>query len=52
LIETGRAIEAKLGLDDLSGQVYLGNSVRGLVKAEPVAGVITQQKTPGHGTGR
>jgi len=34
LIEQGRAIEAELTLDDLSGGFLLGNSVRGLMKAE------------------
>lgn len=34
LIEQGRAIEAELTLDDLSGGFLLGNSLRGLMKAE------------------
>jgi para-aminobenzoate synthetase/4-amino-4-deoxychorismate lyase len=34
LIEQGRAIEAELTLDDLSSGFLLGNSVRGLMKAE------------------
>ena len=39
LIAQGRAKEAVLTLADLEGadQVYLGNSVRGLVRAEPLA---------------
>lgn len=38
LLATGRAREAILTIEDLAGAspVYLGNSVRGLVKAEPV----------------
>ncbi|HMN39008.1 MAG TPA: aminodeoxychorismate synthase component I [Hyphomicrobium sp.] len=38
LLAQGRAREARLTLDDLSraDAVYLGNSVRGLVKAEPL----------------
>ncbi len=38
LIEEGRAVEAQLVLNDLAGAdaVYLGNSVRGLVKAVPL----------------
>jgi para-aminobenzoate synthetase/4-amino-4-deoxychorismate lyase len=40
LIASGKATEAVLTLDDLTsaGTVYMGNSVRGLVKAEPLAG--------------
>ncbi|MEL7048742.1 MAG: aminotransferase class IV [Pseudomonadota bacterium] len=40
LIASGRAQESSLTLDDLSlgHTVYLGNSVRGLVKAEPLSG--------------
>ena len=34
LLETGEATEARLTLDDLSGDVLLGNSVRGLVPAK------------------
>jgi para-aminobenzoate synthetase/4-amino-4-deoxychorismate lyase len=38
LLSSGRAVEARLTLDDLaSGRVFLGNSVRGLVPAEPLA---------------
>ena len=39
LIASGRAKEAVLGLDDLKSAdaVYLGNSVRGLVRAEQIA---------------
>ena len=33
LIEQGRAVEAELRLDDLAGGFFLGNSVRGLMKA-------------------
>jgi len=38
LLGSGKAIEATLTLDDLAGAdaVYVGNSVRGLVRAEPV----------------
>ena len=38
LIDAGRAQEAALTLDDLNqaGDVYLGNSVRGLIKALPL----------------
>jgi para-aminobenzoate synthetase/4-amino-4-deoxychorismate lyase len=37
LLATGRAREAVLTLDDLAtGTVYLGNSVRGLQRAEPI----------------
>jgi para-aminobenzoate synthetase/4-amino-4-deoxychorismate lyase len=38
LIDDGRASEARLTVQDLnrSGKVYLGNSVRGLVRAEPL----------------
>ena len=38
LIESGRAVEARLTLDDLvnGAKVYLGNSVRGLQAAEPL----------------
>ncbi len=38
LIDEGRVIEAELTLDDLNRAVtvYLGNSVRGLVRAEPL----------------
>jgi para-aminobenzoate synthetase/4-amino-4-deoxychorismate lyase len=34
LIEQGRAIEAPVHLDDLAGGFWLGNSVRGLMKAK------------------
>ena len=39
LLASGQAKEARLTLDDLQGAdaVYLGNSVRGLVRAEPLA---------------
>jgi para-aminobenzoate synthetase/4-amino-4-deoxychorismate lyase len=39
LIAEGRAAEAALTLEDLGSAeaVYLGNSVRGLVRAEPLA---------------
>lgn len=33
LLESGKAVEAVLGLDDLAGGFYLGNSLRGLMKA-------------------
>jgi para-aminobenzoate synthetase/4-amino-4-deoxychorismate lyase len=38
LIDDGKAIEARLTIQDLNGpgQIYLGNSVRGLVRAEPL----------------
>jgi para-aminobenzoate synthetase / 4-amino-4-deoxychorismate lyase len=38
LVDEGRAVEAVLTLDDLNraGEVYLGNSVRGLVRAAPL----------------
>lgn len=38
LIDEGRAIEARLTIQDLNGatEIYLGNSVRGLVRAEPL----------------
>lgn len=41
LIVKGKAVEAVLTLDDLAraDAVYVGNSVRGLVRAEPVASV-------------
>ena len=41
LIADGRAIETKLSLEDLeaASEVYLGNSVRGLVKAAPLTRV-------------
>jgi len=35
LIAQGRAREAVLTPDDLSGEVYFGNSLRGLIRAEP-----------------
>jgi para-aminobenzoate synthetase / 4-amino-4-deoxychorismate lyase len=35
LIAQGRAREAILTADDLSGDVYLGNSLRGMIKAKP-----------------
>lgn len=40
LLEEGRAVEAPLTLKDLceAETAYLGNSVRGLVRAEPLAG--------------
>ncbi|MFV0642969.1 MAG: aminotransferase class IV, partial [Sphingomonadaceae bacterium] len=34
LIDEGRAQEAELSLDDLAGGFFLGNALRGLVKAE------------------
>ena len=34
LIDTGRAVEAELRLDDLADGFWLGNSVRGLMKAK------------------
>jgi para-aminobenzoate synthetase/4-amino-4-deoxychorismate lyase len=38
LIDEGRAVEARLTIQDLNGatEIYLGNSVRGLVRAEPL----------------
>jgi para-aminobenzoate synthetase/4-amino-4-deoxychorismate lyase len=38
LIDEGRAEEARLSIQDLNGAsaIYLGNSVRGLVRAEPL----------------
>ena len=38
LIDEGRAVEARLTVQDLNGpdKIYLGNSVRGLVRAEPL----------------
>ncbi|AGK59307.1 para-aminobenzoate synthase subunit I [Hyphomicrobium denitrificans 1NES1] len=38
LIDEGRAAEARLTIQDLNGaaEIYLGNSVRGLVRAEPL----------------
>jgi len=38
LIDEGRAIEARLTIQDLNGpdKIYLGNSVRGLIPAEPL----------------
>lgn len=38
LIDEGRAMEARLTVQDLNGpdEIYLGNSVRGLVRAEPL----------------
>jgi para-aminobenzoate synthetase/4-amino-4-deoxychorismate lyase len=38
LIDEGRAIEARLTIQDLNGpdEIYLGNSVRGLTRAEPL----------------
>jgi para-aminobenzoate synthetase/4-amino-4-deoxychorismate lyase len=43
LMATGRAVEARLTLEDLAGPsaVFLGNSVRGLVPAVPLAHVPT-----------
>lgn len=40
LLASGKAVEATLTPDDLKGGnvVYVGNSVRGLVRAEPLAG--------------
>ena len=40
LLASGKAVEATLTPDDLEGSnvVYVGNSVRGLVRAEPLAG--------------
>jgi len=32
LLAEGRAVEATLTLDDLSGDFYLGNSLRGLIR--------------------
>ncbi len=42
LLASGRAIEARLTLDDLAGAdaLWLGNSVRGLVRAELMAGEL------------
>jgi branched-subunit amino acid aminotransferase/4-amino-4-deoxychorismate lyase len=34
LLETGRAVEAVLGLDDLADGFFVGNSLRGLIKAQ------------------
>lgn len=38
LIDDGRAVEARLTIDDVNAAkaVYLGNSVRGLIRAEPL----------------
>jgi para-aminobenzoate synthetase/4-amino-4-deoxychorismate lyase len=38
LIDEGRAVETRLTVQDLNGpdKIYLGNSVRGLVRAEPL----------------
>jgi para-aminobenzoate synthetase/4-amino-4-deoxychorismate lyase len=38
LIDEGRAVEARLTIQDINGpgEIYLGNSVRGLVLAEPL----------------
>lgn len=38
LIDEGRAVEARLTIDDLNKAeaIYLGNSVRGLIRAEPL----------------
>jgi para-aminobenzoate synthetase/4-amino-4-deoxychorismate lyase len=38
LIDEGRAVEARLTIQDLNGadEIYLGNSVRGLIRAEPL----------------
>jgi len=38
LIDEGRAVEARLTIQDINGpgEIYLGNSVRGLVRAEPL----------------
>jgi para-aminobenzoate synthetase/4-amino-4-deoxychorismate lyase len=38
LIDDGKATEARLTIQDLNGpgEIYLGNSVRGLVRAEPL----------------
>ncbi len=37
LIDEGRCTEATLRLEDLAGEVYLGNSLRGLIRATPAA---------------
>jgi para-aminobenzoate synthetase / 4-amino-4-deoxychorismate lyase len=37
LIESGRAVEADLRAEDLAGGFFLGNAVRGLIAALPVA---------------
>lgn len=42
LIESGKCREATLSLDDLcKGDVYFGNSLRGLIEAVPVAALVT-----------
>jgi para-aminobenzoate synthetase/4-amino-4-deoxychorismate lyase len=43
LIDEGRAVEARLTIQDLNGatEIYLGNSVRGLVRAEPLVPRLT-----------
>jgi branched-subunit amino acid aminotransferase/4-amino-4-deoxychorismate lyase len=35
LIEHGKCVEAVVMADDLSGEAFLGNSLRGLIPAEP-----------------
>ncbi len=37
LIEEGRGLEAVLMPEDLTGETYLGNSLRGLIRAVPLA---------------
>jgi para-aminobenzoate synthetase / 4-amino-4-deoxychorismate lyase len=37
LIEAGRAVEADLSADDLQGNFFMGNSARGLIRANRVA---------------
>ena len=37
LLESGRAVEAELRLDDLAGGFFIGNALRGLIKAELLA---------------
>jgi para-aminobenzoate synthetase/4-amino-4-deoxychorismate lyase len=43
LIDEGRAVEALLTIDEInaSAEIYLGNSVRGLVRAEPLVPRLT-----------
>ncbi len=38
LVDAGRAVEARLTIEDLNGSeaIFLGNSVRGLIRAEPL----------------
>lgn len=43
LLETGKAVEGELHLGDLDGaEVFLGNSVRGLVRAEPLEMAVAE----------